>query len=108
MALSKTRTFFDGPRKCLNFLSHERGAPHLLSFFGPFSDGKNKNPRDIPLSPHPSPLPKGEGTSSATCQALTTSRSAQKQSRPTPLRKETAQLRNAARDFQGSRKTRAE
>src|SRR6266498_1608730 len=30
MARSKARTFFDGLRECLNFLSHERGAPQLL------------------------------------------------------------------------------
>src|SRR5438552_8021252 len=31
MALSKTRTFFDGLRECLTFLSHERGAPQVAA-----------------------------------------------------------------------------
>src|SRR5438132_1693125 len=32
MAPSKTRTFFDGLRECLNFLSHQRGAPHFVPY----------------------------------------------------------------------------
>src|SRR5215217_7482985 len=32
MAQSKATTHFDGLRRCLNFLSHERGAPQVKSF----------------------------------------------------------------------------
>jgi hypothetical protein len=31
-AQSQARTFFDGPRGCLNFLSHERGAPQIAVY----------------------------------------------------------------------------
>src|SRR5207253_39529 len=30
MVQAKARTSFDGPRECLNFLSHKRGAPHKV------------------------------------------------------------------------------
>src|SRR5437588_13060078 len=73
MALSKTRTFFDGLRECLNFLSHERGAPQGLatkskntSFSSLYRSGEEKGWGRVFFSchsatPSPQPSPKGRG-----------------------------------------------
>src|SRR5207247_2056414 len=84
MALSKTRTFFDGLRECLNFLSHERGAPQSFVIFPfdifhsplPLGEGlaervrsiekRKKNGKCFVLAkPSPNPLPEGEGAKMA-------------------------------------------
>src|SRR5438876_9076405 len=73
MALSKTRTFFDGLRECLNFLSHERGAPQglatkpkntsfLLLLERQQQDGGEFLFLCYSATPSPQPSPKGRGS----------------------------------------------